>query len=81
MSSSGWPSAGHPSRSQPGELPYPSPASLGDGAEQRRLLTAQRFALVHGTAPILGLQRSRAIPTDYQLVPLLLSHATGPSSK
>jgi ERCC4-related helicase len=58
---------------EPGELPFPSPHAVGNGAEQRRLLTAQRFGLVHGTAPILGVQRSRAIPTDYQLVPLLLS--------
>lgn len=60
-------------RVEPGELPFPSPHAVGNGAEQRRLLTAQRFGLIHGTAPILGVQRSRAIPTDYQLVPLLLS--------
>jgi ERCC4-related helicase len=60
-------------RVEPGQLPRPSAAAIGDGREQARLLTAQRFALVHGTAPILGVQRSRAIPTDYQLVPLLLS--------
>lgn len=29
--------------------------------------------MVHGSAPLLGLQRSRAIPTPYQLVPLLLA--------
>jgi ERCC4-related helicase len=58
---------------EPGEMPPPSPNSLGTRVAQDLLLTAQRFALVHGTAPILGLQRSRAIPTDYQLVPLLLT--------
>jgi ERCC4-related helicase len=57
----------------PGEMPPPLPDMLGTRVEQDLLLTAQRFSLVHGTAPILGLQRSRAIPTDYQLVPLLLT--------
>ena len=60
-------------RVEPAELPWPAPAAVGPGSEQNRLLTAQLFALVHGTAPILGLQRSRAVPTDYQLVPLLMS--------
>ena len=56
-----------------GRMPLPEPTAYGSPAEQDLLLTAQRFALVHGTAPLLGLQRSRAIPTDYQLVPLLMT--------
>lgn len=56
-----------------GSLPLPIPESLGDEPTQRLLLDAQKFALLHGTAPILGLQRSRAIPTDYQMVPLLMA--------
>src|SRR5664279_2364875 len=56
-----------------GQMPLPSAEALGDERIQRLLLDAQRFALLHGTAPILGLQRSRAIPTDYQLVPLLMA--------
>jgi superfamily II DNA or RNA helicase len=56
-----------------GKTPYPEATSYGSPLEQDLLLTAQRFALVHGTAPLLGLQRSRAIPTDYQLVPLLMT--------
>lgn len=57
----------------PGEMPMPSPDAVGDQREQELLLDAYRFSLLHGTAPILGLQRSRAIPTDFQLVPLLMS--------
>lgn len=56
-----------------GEMPLPNPDALGDETTQRLLLDAHRFSLLHGTAPILGLQRSRAIPTDYQMVPLLLA--------
>lgn len=58
---------------QPGALPMPSPDAVGDEREQRLLLDAYRFSLLHGTAPILGLQRSRAIPTDFQMVPLLMA--------
>jgi superfamily II DNA or RNA helicase len=57
----------------PGESPDPTPASLGSFAEQATMLDAFKLSMLHGTAPILGLQRSRAIPTDYQLVPLLLT--------
>ncbi|SFK86044.1 SNF2 family N-terminal domain-containing protein [Geodermatophilus ruber] len=56
-----------------GALPLPAPEAVGDQRQQDLLLDAQRFSLLHGTAPILGLQRSRAIPTDYQIVPLLMA--------
>ena len=56
-----------------GNLPLPLASAVGDEREQRLLIDAQRFSLLHGTAPILGLQRSRAIPTDYQIVPLLMA--------
>ena len=51
----------------------PTVSSIGSPQEQQLILDAYRLSLLHGTAPILGLQRSRAIPTDYQLVPLLLA--------
>lgn len=56
-----------------GEVPLPGAESIGSPQEQKLILDAYRLSLLHGTAPILGLQRSRAIPTDYQLVPLLLA--------
>lgn len=60
-------------RVEPGEMPFPDARALGDDRQQQLLLDAYKFSLLHGTAPILGLQRSRAIPTDFQLVPLLMA--------
>lgn len=57
----------------PGELPPPDPSCPGDPAEQDLLLRAYRLSLIHGSAPFLGLQRSRMIPEPYQLVPLLMT--------
>ena len=54
-------------------MPFPDPARTADPTEQDLLLRAYQLALVHGAAPIVGLQRSRAIPTPYQLVPLLMA--------
>jgi ERCC4-related helicase len=56
-----------------GSLPLPKPAITSDPSEQDLLLRAFRLSLVHGSAPLAGMQRSRAIPTPYQLVPLLLA--------
>lgn len=56
-----------------GSVPLPNPAVTSDPAEQDLLLRAFRLSLVHGSAPLAGMQRSRAIPTPYQLVPLLLA--------
>ncbi len=56
-----------------GSVPPPSADSLGDPATQDLYLRAYRLGLIHGSAPFLGLQRSRAIPEPYQLVPLLMS--------
>jgi len=58
---------------KPGELPPPNPEKLSDPAQQDLLLRAYRLNLIHGSAPFLGLQRSRAIPEAYQLVPLLMA--------
>jgi hypothetical protein len=40
------------------------------------LLRAYRLSLLHGTAPLVSLQRSRAIPKDYQLVPVVMALET-----
>jgi superfamily II DNA or RNA helicase len=56
-----------------GSIPFPDPSDTGDPADQDLLLRAWQLALIHGTAPIVGLQRSRAIPTPFQLVPLLMT--------
>ena len=56
-----------------GAIAAPDPAEASDPAKHDLLLRAFRLSLVHGSAPLAGLQRSRAIPTPYQLVPLLLA--------
>jgi ERCC4-related helicase len=58
---------------QPGELPLPSPEQVGTWQAQQLLLRAYRLSMLHGTAPLLSLQRSRVIPKDYQLVPVVMS--------
>ncbi len=58
---------------RPGELPVPDATTVSDPAKQDLLLRAYRLSLIHGSAPFLGLQRSRAIPEPFQLVPLLMS--------
>ena len=58
---------------QPGRLEPPSPNILGHIQSQNLLLRAYRLNLLHGTAPLLSLQRSRVIPKDYQLVPVVMS--------
>lgn len=56
-----------------GELEPPSPSTVGNLAEQKLLLRGFKLDLIHSTAPILSLQRSRVIPEEYQLVPLIMS--------
>ena len=50
---------------RPGELPPPDPKTVSDPAKQDLLLRAYRLSLIHGSAPFLGLQRSRAIPEPF----------------
>ncbi len=46
---------------------------VGYPASQDLLLRAFRLSLLHGSAPLLSLQRSRVIPTNYQLVPVAMA--------
>ena len=56
-----------------GHLDRPDADRVGHLAAQELLLRAYRLNLLHGTAPLLSLQRSRVIPKDYQLVPVVMS--------
>ena len=56
-----------------GRLPLPAPERIGFPQAQDLMLRAYRLSLLHGTAPLLSLQRSRVIPTNYQLVPVILA--------
>jgi len=58
---------------RPGRLEPPSPGIVGHPSSQDLLLRAYRLSLLHGTAPLLSLQRSRVIPKDYQLVPVVMA--------
>ncbi len=58
---------------QPGRLEPPSPEIVGHPSAQDLLLRAYRLSLLHGTAPLISLQRSRVIPKDYQLVPVVMA--------
>ena len=57
----------------PGSLPTPDPALIGTSQAHDLMLRAFRLSMVHSTAPLLALQRSRAIPVAYQLVPLVMA--------
>jgi len=56
-----------------GKLEPPSTQVVGHVAAQELLLRAHRLSLLHGAAPMLSLQRSRVIPKDYQLVPVVMA--------
>ncbi len=58
---------------EPARLDLPDPTRVGYPAAQDLLLRAYRLSLLHGSAPLLSLQRSRVIPTNYQLVPVALA--------
>ena len=61
---------------RPGRLEPPSPDIVGHPSAQDLLLRAYRLSLLHGTAPLISLQRSRVIPKDYQLVPVVMALET-----
>jgi len=61
---------------RPGRLDPPSPDIVGHPSAQDLLLRAYRLSLLHGTAPLISLQRSRVIPKDYQLVPVVMALET-----
>lgn len=56
-----------------GSLEPPSREAIGSLAAQDLLLRAYRLGMLHGTAPLMSLQRSRVIPKNYQLVPVVMA--------
>ena len=56
-----------------GRLPSPSTEMLGNKANQEMLTTAYRLSMIHGAAPLMSLQRSRAVPEAFQMVPVVMS--------
>ena len=49
------------------------PKEAGDSVVHDLFLRATRMTMMHGTAPLASLQRSRVIPTNYQLVPVMMA--------
>ena len=58
---------------EPGQLPAPDPNVVGTVQSLELMTRAFRLSMLHSTAPLLALQRSRAIPVSYQLVPVVMS--------
>lgn len=56
-----------------GSLEPPNPEKIGNPEFQRLLNRAYRLSMLHGTAPLMSLQRSRVIPTEYQLTPVVMA--------
>lgn len=56
-----------------GDLPKPDVNRLGNPQFQDLLIRANRLSMLHGTAPLMSLQRSRVIPTEYQLTPVVMA--------
>jgi len=56
-----------------GEIRPPDPEKIGDVATNRLLVQAFRYSMVHGTAPLMSLQTSAVIPTEYQLAPVIMA--------
>jgi superfamily II DNA or RNA helicase len=54
-------------------IELPNPEILGDPASNKLLIQAYRYSMLHGAAPLLSLQRSSVIPTNYQLVPVVMA--------
>src|SRR5829696_7274786 len=57
----------------PAQLDLPSQDKVGAPQFQDLLLRSYRLSMMHGSAPLVSLQRSRVIPTEYQLVPVVMA--------
>src|SRR5215217_44559 len=57
----------------PAQLDFPPPEKVGFPQSQDLLLRAYRLSMMHGSAPLVSLRRSRVIPTEYQLVPVVMA--------
>lgn len=55
-----------------GNMAPPSTETMGNPQFQDLLIQANRLSMLHGTAPLMSLQRSRVIPTEYQLTPVVM---------
>lgn len=56
---------------------FPNKNNIGSYSYNKLIIEANRLNLINSTAPFLSLQRSRIIPNQYQLVPLIMSLQMG----
>lgn len=54
-------------------IPLPSVDRIGDASSNKLLMQSFRYSILHGSAPLLSLQRSCVLPTNYQLVPVVMA--------
>lgn len=58
---------------EPGKIEDPDPDKVGNYSAQDLLIRAYRLSMIHGTAPLLSLQRSRVIAESFQIVPVVMA--------
>ena len=51
----------------------PEISQVGELSKQKLYLTAHKLSQIHGSSPLLSMQRSSIIPTNYQLVPVIMA--------
>lgn len=51
----------------------PDTSKVGELSKQQLFITANKINLIHGSSPLLSLQRSSIIPTNFQLVPVIMA--------
>jgi len=51
----------------------PDISIVGSLNKQLLYINAYRMSLIHGTSPLLSMQRSNVIPTNFQLVPVIMA--------
>ncbi|MCG2791680.1 MAG: DEAD/DEAH box helicase [Actinomycetia bacterium] len=55
------------------DMKLPSFDKIGELSKQKLLINAYRISLIHGSSPLLSLQRSTVIPVNFQLVPVVMA--------
>jgi hypothetical protein len=55
-------------------IPVPSVDKIGYASSNKFLMQSFRYSILHGSAPLLSLQRNCVLPTNYQLVPVVMAH-------
>jgi superfamily II DNA or RNA helicase len=58
---------------EPSQPDYPDINRIGEFSQQDLFLSAHRLSLIHGSSPLLSLQRSSIIPTNFQLAPVIMA--------